>query len=409
MSGASDLDRPRRAPASSGLEVDGRPALLDRSTGSLHVLNDVGAAIWSRLDGSYTVGSLVAELSEEFGAEPARVAHDVQGFLSSLERMGLLEGSTAARNVEPLRTSPDRDSWGIDSAWVDWYTGQVVDALREARVKAIVLKGPAISRWLYSDAPGDRGYIDADLLVAERDLSAAAAVLSELGFRHEDSSGMERIALWATSWRRGADGAVVDLHRTLHGCEHSPVDPWPILSATAVDEEVGGTCVALASIPARALQIVLVSPDDRPWRKWNDLERALEQVPIEGWRDAAAVADALGVQRLFGYRLSQSPAGARCAQRLGLRTAPRWWLRWDADPMLRWIVLLAALPSWGERVRLARHLTMPPLSYVRSRDPEAARGGVASAYAAWAAHVLRLVPGAITTLLRSLLRRRSRS
>ena len=97
MSGASDLDRPRRAPASSGLEVDGRPALLDRSTGSLHVLNDVGAAIWSRLDGSYTVGSLVAELSEEFGAEPARVAHDVQGFLSSLERMGLLEGSAAAR------------------------------------------------------------------------------------------------------------------------------------------------------------------------------------------------------------------------------------------------------------------------------------------------------------------------
>jgi hypothetical protein len=77
--------------------------------------------------------------------------------------------------------------------------------------------------------------------------------------------------------------------------------------------------------------------------------------------------------------------------------------------MLRWIVLLAALPSWGERVRLARHLMMPPLNYVRSRDPEAARGGVASAYAAWAAHVLQLVPGAITTLLRSLLRRQRRS
>jgi hypothetical protein len=409
VSWASDLHRPRRAPGASGLEVDGRPVLLDRSTGSLHTLNDVAAAIWSRLDGSYTVSSLVAELSEESGAEPARVARDVQEFLVHLGSLGLLEGSTAAGDVERLHTSPDGDSWGIDTAWVDWYTGQVVDDLRAHGIEAIVLKGPAIRSWLYSDAPGDRGYVDADLLVAERDLSAASAVLSELGFRHEDRQGMEPIALWATSWRRSADGAVVDLHRTLHGCEHSHVDPWPILSATAVEEEVGGTRVALASISARAVQIVLVSPDDRPWRKWNDLERALEQFPIEGWRDAAAVADALGVERLFGYRLSQSPAGARCAERLGLRTAPRWWLRWDADPMLRWIVLLAAVPNWRARARLARHLITPPARYVRSRDPEAARGGVARAYAAWAAHVLRLVPGAITTLLRSLLRRRGRS
>jgi hypothetical protein len=408
VSWASDLHCPRRAPGASGFDVDGRPALLDRSTGSLHVLNDVGAAIWSRLDGSYTVGSLVAELSEESGAEPARVAHDVRGFLSELGRLGLLEGSSAAGNVEPVRTSPGRDSWSIDTAWVDWYTGQVVAALRRNGVDAIVLKGPAISRWLYSDAPGERGYIDADVLVAERDLSAAAAVLSELGFRHEDRRGMERIALWATSWSRDADGAVVDLHRTLHGCEHSRVDPWPILSATAVEEEVGGICVALASIPARTLQIVLVSPNDRPWRQWNDLKRALEQVPIEGWRDAAAVADALGVERLFGYRLSESPAGARCARRLGLKTAPRWWLYGDADPLLRWIVLLATVPSWAARLRLARHLIAPQVTYVRSRDPEAAKRGVAAAYGAWAVHVLRLVPGAIATLLRAVVRRRRR-
>lgn len=219
---------------------------------------------------------------------------------------------------------------------------------------------------------------------------------------------MERIALWATSWSRDADGAVVDLHRTLHGCEHSRVDPWPILSATAVEEEVGGICVALASIPARTLQIVLVSPNDRPWRQWNDLKRALEQVPIEGWRDAAAVADALGVERLFGYRLSESPAGARCARRLGLKTAPRWWLYGDADPLLRWIVLLATVPSWAARLRLARHLIAPQVTYVRSRDPEAAKRGVAAAYGAWAVHVLRLVPGAIATLLRAVVRRRRR-
>jgi hypothetical protein len=365
------------------------------------MLNDAGVAIWSRLDGSYTVSSLVAELSDEFGAEPARVAHDVHEFLSHLETLGLLEGSTAAGDVEPLRTSPDRDSWSIDTAWVDWYTAQVVAALDSNGVDAIVLKGPAMSRWLYSEAPGERGYIDADLLVAERDMGAAAAVLSELGFRHEDARGMEGIALWATSWRRDADGAVVDLHRTLHGCEHSAVDPWPIVSATAVEDEVGGMRVALPSIPVRALQIALVSPDDRPWRRWNDLERALEHLPLDGWREAAVVARALGVERMLGYRLSQSTAGARCAQRLGLRTAPRRWLRWEADPMLRWFVLLASLPTWRARQRLAKHLITPPVSYVRSRDPAAGPRGAVAAYAAWAVHVIRLVPGAATTMLRS--------
>lgn len=407
MSGTSDVQCPRRAAAASGLEVDGKPFVLDRSTGSMHVLNDVAAEIWARLDGSSTMSSLVAELSDAFDADPARVERDVQEFIAQLGRLGLLEGSAVADDVELARTEPDRDSWSVDTAWVDWYAGQVIAALRENGVEAILLKGPAISRWLYRDAPGDRGYIDADVLVAERDLPAAEAVLSDLGFRHEDARGLERIAVWATSWRRHSDGAVVDLHRTLHGCEQSAINAWPIVSATAASEDVGGVSVALPSIPVRALEIALVGPDDRPWRRWNDLNRALEQLSIDEWRETAALAEALGVERMLGYRLSQSAAGARCAERLGLKTAPAWWLRWEADPMLRWIALLAAVPTMRARVRLATQLITPPVSYVRSRDPAAAPGSVAGAYAAWAVHVLRLLPGAARTLLRSLLARRA--
>jgi hypothetical protein len=394
---------PTPAPTTTGVDVDGETVLLDRRTGALHQLNPSGAAIWSLLDGSRTVGSIVDELSATFGVEPDGVARDVDEFLCMLARLGLLSGQDAAapaasRKVHGLVPS------SIDTLWVDWFTAQVLDALQARGIEAILLKGPAFRRWLYQDDPEQRGYIDADLLVESGNLDTAARVLSTLGFAPEDSRGLESIYRWATAWRRRADGAVVDLHRTLHGCEHSPVDPWPILRPGAVREDVGGHAALLPSVPARAVQVVLVSPADRPWRKWDDLQRALEQLPLNGWREAAAIATALGVDRLFGYRLSQSPAGLACAQRIGAVTAPTWWLRWEADPALRWIALLASVPTWRLRIGLVRRLLLPSPGYVRVRDPDASRRGLLASYLSWAGHLSRLLPGAVRTLLRSVSR-----
>jgi hypothetical protein len=397
---------PTPATSASGVEVDGETVLLDTATGTLHQLNYAGAAIWSRLDGLRTVASIVDELSREFGAEPDDVARDVEQFLSGLAERGLLERAAAARPAPARGSMPDPSPHSIDTLWVDWYTAQVVDALRARGVEAILLKGPAMRRLLYHDAPAQRGYVDADLLVASGSLDAAAAVLSELGFSREDGRGMDALTLYATTWRRASDGAEVDLHRALHGTEHSMIDPWPIVRASAVEETVGGTAVLLPSIAARALQIVLISPADRPWRKWDDLSRALDQLELDVWQRADATAAELGVRRLFAYRLSQSPAGTMLAAELGLPPAPEWWLRWENDPVLRWIVLLASLPGWPLRLRLARHLVLPGPAYVRFRDPKAGSRGLFAAYAAWAAHVLRLLPGACVSLLSSIRRRR---
>jgi hypothetical protein len=380
-----DQTIPRAAPSAAGVEVDGERVLLDRSTGSLHKLNDVGAAIWSRLDGSRTLGSLVAELSEEFEADSDRVADDVRDFLTQLAQLGLLEGETPGGDIDRVPMSTDQQSWSLDTVWVDWYTAQVADALRSRAVESILLKGPAIRGWLYPDAPGRRGYLDADLLVPRAQLGAAQAVLSELGFEREDEGSTADVYTWAESWRRRADGAVVDLHRTLQGCEYAGSDPWPVLRAGATEEEIGGTRVLLPSVAARALQIVLVSPADRPWRRWDDLRRVLERLSADDWREVKELARALGVERKFGYRLSQSAAGPEHARRLGVPTAPGWWLRWDADPALRWAAWLAELPSWRARLGLVRQLLKPPAGY--------------SAWG-WAAHVLRLSPGAVATLLR---------
>jgi hypothetical protein len=51
----------------------------------------------------------------------------------------------------------------------DVATAEVVEALRAAGVRSIVLKGPSIARWLYADGQ-PRPYGDTDLLVSPADL-----------------------------------------------------------------------------------------------------------------------------------------------------------------------------------------------------------------------------------------------
>src|SRR3972149_2168438 len=64
---------------------------------------------------------------------------------------------------------------------VDVATGEVVAALREAGIRSVVLRGPALARQVY--AAGElRPYVDVDLLVAPGEEEAANAVLSQPGF-----------------------------------------------------------------------------------------------------------------------------------------------------------------------------------------------------------------------------------
>ncbi len=74
----------------SETEIDGELVLLNTSTGALHVLNPVAAAIWSELDGARPVEQIVAELSEAAGADRARVRQDVIRYLDELGEKGLL-------------------------------------------------------------------------------------------------------------------------------------------------------------------------------------------------------------------------------------------------------------------------------------------------------------------------------
>src|SRR5215211_7652465 len=66
---------------------------------------------------------------------------------------------------------------------VDAVTAEVVAALRAEHVRSIVLKGPAISRWLYREETRDpRTYDDLDLLIPPESAERSAATLTRLGF-----------------------------------------------------------------------------------------------------------------------------------------------------------------------------------------------------------------------------------
>jgi hypothetical protein len=74
----------------SAVELDGETVLLERTTGAMHLLNPVGTAVWSSLDGDRTIDAIVALLSDEASADPATVRHDVVAFVRELAGAGLL-------------------------------------------------------------------------------------------------------------------------------------------------------------------------------------------------------------------------------------------------------------------------------------------------------------------------------
>lgn len=81
---------PVRREGISEAEIDGELVLLDTSSGALHVLDRVAAAVWRELDGTRNIDAIVAELSDAAGAEIDQVRQDVARFLDQLGRGGLL-------------------------------------------------------------------------------------------------------------------------------------------------------------------------------------------------------------------------------------------------------------------------------------------------------------------------------
>lgn len=233
-------------------------------------------------------------------------------------------GRITSRLMTPARggTSSQDRLGAVYSLRADVTTAEVVDALAAAGVRAILLKGPGVAGWLY-DSVSDRPYTDTDLLVAPEQLTAAARVLSQLGFErvvgYADQPGPLR-EQHAESWLRHRDSAVIDLHCTLRNVDASAQEVWAVLSAETDSLRVAGVKVEILSEPARALHVALHAAQHgaRAERPLEDLARALDRVATPTWEAAALVAHRLQATAAFGTGLRLHPAGRRLVDDLGI-------------------------------------------------------------------------------------------
>jgi hypothetical protein len=298
----------------------------------------------------------------------------------------------------------------LDSLWVDWYTAQVVSRMRERHLEPILLKGPAIARWLYASDPEARGYIDADLLVNPEQLPVAERVLAELGFDVEELPWLDFEQPHAKSWRR-PDGAVIDLHRVPLGCEH--LDPgvvWATWRTGAQALVVGQSDVLVPAPPVRLLALLLAVALQHGVRvrALTDLDRALAKLDFATWSETAALAKRLGLEHEVGYGLTRARGGEALADRLELPAAPPLRLLLDTDPIFRAIGHLTRLRGGRAKLRYLARRLLPPPAYVREQHPRAAAsaGGVALAYLTWVIGGVLRVPRALVAAWRAVCRRR---
>lgn len=297
---------------------------------------------------------------------------------------------------------PSRLSTVAKTLTVDAVTAELVEALKRAGIRTIVLKGPSVARWLYPE--GGRTYEDTDLLLDPSSVPEAERVLKELGFEALGGGDLpEPEAVphdrpeHSRDWRRARDGAIAELHFTLDGAGVEPDRVWEVLSKDADRMTLHGTDVEteILSEPARAMHLSLhvLQHGHRGPKALSDLRAGLVQIPAETWRNAMEVARQIGAPDAFAGGLSFVAEGRALAERLGLPPPT------DAEISLRvstsgpqadlalafeW---LSRLPDLRSKLAYLGAKVFPRPAYLRSRAPLARRGPVGLV----GAYILRVV------------------
>jgi Coenzyme PQQ synthesis protein D (PqqD) len=65
--------------------------LVNLQSGAAFKLNQVGAAVWNRLDGSCDVAAIVSDLAKHYRVEIATLELDVDALLRDLQQQALIE------------------------------------------------------------------------------------------------------------------------------------------------------------------------------------------------------------------------------------------------------------------------------------------------------------------------------
>lgn len=203
---------------------------------------------------------------------------------------------------------------------VDRAAIELMGALDEAGIGALLLKGPALTHFLYQSGEV-RGYMDVDLLVSPDHYTRTQRVLATLEYENISArSGIDDLMGISTAetWRRG--GMPVDLHWRLPGCAAAPDSVWTTLYDARATIELGGRQVAVLGRPGLALHLAIHAAQHGPRdvKAMGDLRRGLERWSPEDWAAAARLAANVGAIEAFAAGLRLLPNGVVMAHDLGL-------------------------------------------------------------------------------------------
>lgn len=282
---------------------------------------------------------------------------------------------------------------------VDRSTVDILSEFGAAGIRAILLKGPSTTRWLYEKGER-RPYVDCDLLVDPADSRRAEAVLSDVGFVKVGQR--DRSSEHSTPWVGGPGRSAVDLHRTLPAVRLPPTLVWEVLSDECETLAIGGRQVEVLSPPARGLHLALhaIQHGIKSERTVVDLVRAVERVDREVWRAAARLAERLEVEHAFAAGLRLVPEGALLADELGLPADEHLELTLAAASAPAGAGVLARLertPGMRQKILYLGDLLIPPPGWMRGYYPLArsGRAGLAAAYAWRVALLMARLPHAV--------------
>jgi len=257
---------------------------------------------------------------------------------------------------------------------VERASAEAVAVLRDAGIRAILIKGPPQQEWLAA-AGTPRASVDVDLLVDPAEADAAGRVFSALGYRFVPlvTPGVGHHAyLWTAPGR-----VPVEVHDTLWGADG---DAWSALAGETEPLALGGETVDVPNEAARCLVVALhaahhgVGDDATKY----DLERALVVADRSSWQHAAELAREIGAEAAFAAGLGLVSAGRRLRTDLGLQ----------APALTDGLALDIATPRAGApgyywlsqqrgvraRARFVVRKLVPPADFMRFKHPFARRG-----------------------------------
>jgi len=267
---------------------------------------------------------------------------------------------------------------------VDRVTLEVLVALEERGLDAILLKGPAHAQWLY-DPPHLRTYSDTDLLVGPDAVAETEEILTRLGFELPEIYSEGDRPTHEHAWVRHRDGARVDVHWNLDGSSVDAATAWSVLSWEPDTIDLGGRDVKVLPVEGRALHVALHAAQhgSELGTAVDDLARAVSIDPAI-WVRARELADQTGALVSMSAGLRLDPRGAEIADRLGLPTEiPRELSLQIANQKhalaLRWVLSQKGL---APKMRFIVDNLFPRPSFMRQWSSLARKGalGLALAY-----------------------------